>query len=74
MEGLGHGFVVAPSKFPHEVLVEVVADSDDCMDGGLELILFLFGDIQYPIGVPPPLSLHNVPDLLYRVQFTTLWR
>ena len=73
MEGLGHGFVVAPGELPHEVLVEVVADSVNSMDGGLKLILFLLSDIQYPIRVPSPLSLHNVPHLLYRVELTTLW-
>ena len=32
LEGLGHGFVVAPGEFPHEILVKIVADSIDSID------------------------------------------
>ena len=72
LEGLSHCFVVAPSKFPHEILVKVFADTVYRIDGCLELIFFLLSNIQYLIGVPPPFSLYDVPDLLDRVQFTTL--
>ena len=73
MEGLGHGFVVAPGELPHEVLVEIVAYSIDSMNRCLKLILFLFGYIKDPIGIPSPLSFHYVPHLLNRVELATLW-
>ena len=74
MEGLGHRLVVAAGDLLHEVLVEVLCDFFDGFHSSKQLILFLPCDVEYPVAVPAPFTLDNVPYPLNGVQLTTLGR
>ena len=74
MQGLGHCLVVAPRNLQHEVLIEILSDLIYGIDSCLELILFLPCDVKYPVAVPTPFTLDNVPYSFDRVQLTTLRR
>ena len=73
MQGLDHRFVVKTSDPSHQILVEAFSDAVYCIYRGLKLLLLLLGDVQDPVGVPPPFSLDDVPDSFDRVQLAALW-
>lgn len=72
LEGLGHGVEVPLSHLHHHLLIDIVCKtlySIHCCD---DLLFFLLRYIKDHVGGSLPLALHDVPDLLYRVQGAAL--